>query len=280
MKSNSIHSQTLEIIKDYDFKIKKKYGQNFLTDDFVLSKIVNAAELTEDDLVIEVGPGLGTLTRELAKHAGAVCAVEIDKDAAEILNAVLPDIRVINADILKIDIMALAKEYKKNVKIVANLPYYVATAIVTKLLEDKMPISSIIVMVQKEVGERFAAAPNSKDYGALSVFMKYHAETYIAANAPRNCFLPRPNVDSAVVKITPKTDFPLDAETEKFMFEFVKAAFATRRKTLVNCIAAKGLAEKDTLLGALSACELSAQIRGEAMSLDDFIKVCTQCMPK
>ena len=271
---------TIEFLKKFNFDIKKKFGQNFLIDSHVLNKIVDAAEITDEDTVLEIGPGIGTLTQYLAESAKKVVAVEIDRDAVEVLKATLSpydNITVINKDILKTDINRLSMEYNdgKPFKVVANLPYYITTPIIMSLLEDKAPISSITVMVQKEVADRMDAEPGSKEYGALSLAVQYYADTYLAANVPPNCFMPRPNVGSAVIKLTLHDEKPVSVNDEKLMFKLIRASFNQRRKTLQNGIANdKTLTfAKEDVSGALEELGISPSIRGEKLSLEEFAEL-------
>ena len=241
----SLAYKTKKIVEKYGFSFKKNFGQNFLVDERVLGKIVSSAEISKDDVVIEVGPGIGTLTQALAKEAYKVVAVEIDTTLVPILGELLSDfdnIEIINEDILKVDVNAIAEKYPdKKIKMVANLPYYITTPIIMNVLENHIPVESITVMIQKEVAYRMKAQPSTKDYGSLSLAVQYYCEPYLVANVPQNCFMPRPNVDSAVIKLTVMDKPKVQVNNEKFMFEFIKAAFSQRRKTLVNCIFSSGL---------------------------------------
>ena len=236
----SLAYKTKQIIKKYEFNFKKNFGQNFLVDERVLDKIVNAADINENDLVIEVGPGIGTLTQAMAKRAGKVVSVEIDKTLVPILKELLADfdnIEIINEDILKVDINEIiARHPGMNVKMAANLPYNITTPIIMGILEKHIPMESLTVMIQKEVAYRMNAKPSTKDYGSLSIVTQYYCEPYLVANEPQNCFMPRPNVDSAVIRLTILKEPKIHVNDERFLFEFVKAAFSQRRKTLVNCI--------------------------------------------
>ena len=266
---------TIEIIKKYNFAFQKRFGQNFLIDGHVVEKIINAAEITKDDTVLEIGPGIGTMTQYLAEAAGKVFAVEIDKNLLPVLEETLADydnVTVINEDILKVDINALLGDKAKNVKVVANLPYYITTPIIMGLFENHIPAKSITVMVQKEVAQRMQAKPGSKDYGALSLAVQYYAEPYIVANVPPNCFMPRPNVGSAVIKLTSWDKPPVEVDNEKLMFDLIRASFNQRRKTLQNGINnAPNLSfTKEQVIGALKEMRLSESIRGEALTLEQF----------
>ena len=233
---------TIRTIKKYEFAFQKKFGQNFLIDDHVITKIINAAEITKDDLVLEIGPGIGTMTQYLAESARKVIAVEIDKNLIPILGETLAEydnVTVINEDILKLDINRLVEEENagKPIKVVANLPYYITTPIIMGLFESHVPLQSITVMVQKEVADRMQVGPGSKDYGALSLAVQYYAKPYIAANVPPNCFIPRPGVGSAVIRLTRYEEPPVTVKDESLMFKLIRASFNQRRKTLQNGIA-------------------------------------------
>ncbi len=269
---------TIEIIKKYNFAFQKRFGQNFLIDGHVVEKIINAAEITKEDTVLEIGPGIGTMTQYLAEAAGNVYAVEIDKNLLPVLEETLADydnVTVINEDILKVDIHALLGDNAKNVKVVANLPYYITTPIIMGLFENHIPAKSITVMVQKEVAQRMQAKPGSKDYGALSLAVQYYAEPYIVANVPPNCFMPRPNVGSAVIKLTSWDKPPVEVDNEKLMFDLIRASFNQRRKTLQNGINnAPNLSfTKEQVIGALKEMGLSESIRGEALTLEQFAEL-------
>lgn len=268
---------TINTIKKYEFAFQKKLGQNFLIDCHVINKIIKAAEITKDDTVLEIGPGIGTLTQYLAESAGQVIAVEIDKNLIPILNETLAEydnVKIINDDILKVDINELAKKENggRPIKVVANLPYYITTPIIMGLFEAHVPLLSLTVMVQKEVAERIQASPGTKDYGALSLAVQYYAKPYIAANVPQNCFLPRPNVGSAVIRLTKYDEPPVKVNDESLMFKLIRAAFNQRRKTLQNAIAnsqdldfTKAQVEK-----SLEKMNLSANVRGERLTLEEF----------
>lgn len=271
---------TIQTIKKYEFAFQKKFGQNFLIDDHVITKIINAAEITKDDLVLEIGPGIGTLTQYLAESAGKVIAVEIDKNLIPILGETLAEydnVTVINEDILKLDINRLVEEENdgKPIKVVANLPYYITTPIIMGLFESHVPLQSITVMVQKEVADRMQVGPGSKDYGALSLAVQYYAKPYIAANVPPNCFIPRPGVGSAVIRLTRYEEPPVMVKDESLMFKLIRASFNQRRKTLQNGIAnspelpySKAQVEK-----ALEKMGLAANVRGESLTLAEFAKL-------
>ena len=269
---------TIEIIKKYNFAFQKRFGQNFLIDRHVIEKIIKAADIGKEDVVLEIGPGIGTMTQYLAEAAGKVYAVEIDKNLLPILADTLSEydnVEVINEDILKLDIEELVKEEKGNLKVVANLPYYITTPIIMGLLEKHIPAKSITVMVQKEVAERMQAGPGSKDYGALSLAVQYYAEPYIAANVPPNCFMPRPNVGSAVIRLTNWDNPPVSVRDEKLMFKLIRASFNQRRKTLQNGInnSPDLSITKEQVVRALKELGLNENIRGEALSLEQFAKL-------
>ena len=271
---------TIQTIKKYEFAFQKKFGQNFLIDDHVITKIINAAEITKDDLVLEIGPGIGTMTQYLAESARKVIAVEIDKNLIPILGETLAEydnVTVINEDILKLDINRLVEEENagKPIKVVANLPYYITTPIIMGLFESHVPLQSITVMVQKEVADRMQVGPGSKDYGALSLAVQYYAKPYIVANVPPNCFIPRPGVGSAVIRLTRYEEPPVTVKDESLMFKLIRASFNQRRKTLQNGIAnspelpySKAQVEK-----ALEKMELAADVRGESLTLAEFEKL-------
>ena len=268
---------TIAVLQKYGFVFQKKYGQNFLIDPHVLDKIVAAAGIGPDDFVVEIGPGIGTLTQYLAYAARSVCAVEIDKNLIPILEDTLSDydnVEVINNDVLKVDLAALAKEKNNGrpIKVVANLPYYITTPIIMGLFENHVPVDSITVMVQKEVADRMQTGPGSKDYGALSLAVQYYAEPYIVANVPPNCFMPRPNVGSAVIRLQTHVDPPVKVKNEKLMFGIIRASFNQRRKTLQNSVSHDpGLGiSKEVIAENLEKMGLSATIRGEALSLQQF----------
>lgn len=268
---------TIEILQKYQFQFSKKFGQNFLIDPHVLEKIVRAADISKDDFVLEIGPGIGTLTQYLAEAAREVTAVEIDRTLLPILEDTLSaydNVAVINEDILKVDLNKLAEEKNggRPIKIVANLPYYITTPIIMSLFEKHVPISSVTVMVQKEVAERMQAGPGSKDYGALSLAVQYYADPYIVANVPPNCFMPRPNVGSAVIRLQTHVDPPVKVKNEKLMFGIIRASFNQRRKTLQNSVSHDpGLGiSKEVIAENLEKMGLSATIRGEALSLQQF----------
>ena len=269
--------KTIEIIQKYNFNFQKKFGQNFLIDSHVLNKIIAGAGVTKDDFVLEIGPGIGTLTQYLCEAAGKVFAVEIDKNLLPILEETLApydNVTVINEDILKLDLNAIAREYNggKPIKVVANLPYYITTPIIMGLFEAHVPLENLTVMVQKEVAKRMEAGPGTKDYGALSLAVQYYAKPYIVANVPCNCFMPRPNVDSAVIRLTRHEQMPVAVKDEAQMFKMVRAAFNQRRKTLVNSLnnSPELNFTKEEIQNALAEMNLSATVRGEALTLEQF----------
>lgn len=270
---------TIATIKKYDFAFQKKFGQNFLIDEHVLNKIIAAAGVTKEDMVLEIGPGFGTMTQYLSENAREVVAVEIDKELIPVLNDTLSDydnVTIINEDILKIDIEKLVQERNGGnpIKVVANLPYYITTPIIMGLLENHVPVDNITVMVQKEVAMRMQAKPGTKDYGALSLAVQYYTKPYIAANVPPNCFIPRPNVGSAVIRLELFDEPPVNVKDEKMMFSVIRASFNQRRKTLQNSIVNGGLPfTKEQISKALGKMELADTIRGEALSLEQFAKL-------
>ncbi|POP32611.1 16S rRNA (adenine(1518)-N(6)/adenine(1519)-N(6))-dimethyltransferase RsmA [Lactonifactor longoviformis] len=269
--------RTIEVLQKYDFVFQKKFGQNFLIDTHVLDKIVKASQVSKDDFVLEIGPGIGTMTQYLAAAAREVVAVEIDKALIPILEDTLQDfenVSVIHDDILKVDIQRLAEERNggRPIKVVANLPYYITTPIIMGLFENHVPIDSITVMVQKEVADRMQVGPGSKDYGALSLAVQYYAEPYIVANVPANCFMPRPKVGSAVIRLTRHKVPPIEVKDEKLLFRLIRASFNQRRKTLANGLNNdSGLSfTKEEIQQAIANCGYPAGIRGEALSLEEF----------
>ena len=271
---------TIAVLQKYKFNFQKKFGQNFLIDTHVLDKIIDAAGITEEDFVLEIGPGIGTMTQYLCENAREVVAVEIDKNLIPILEDTLSDYRnvtVINQDILKLDIPALAKEKNdgKPIKVVANLPYYITTPIIMGLFESHVPIDSITIMVQKEVADRMQVGPGTKDYGALSLAVQYYARPRIVLNVPASCFMPRPNVDSAVIKLERYEKPPVDVADEHLMFRIIRASFNQRRKTMMNSVGNSGdvNVSKEKLAAALEKCGLPLTIRGEALTLEQFAQV-------
>ncbi len=268
---------TVEILQKYQFNFQKKYGQNFLVDTRILDRIIASAEITKEDCVLEIGPGIGTMTQYLAESASEVIAVEIDKNLIPILEDTLSDydnVTVINEDILKVDIRKLAEERNQGnpIKVVANLPYYITTPIIMGLFESHVPLKSITVMVQKEVADRMQVGPGTKDYGALSLAVQYYAKPEIVANVPPNCFIPKPNVGSAVIRLIRHEKPPVVVEDEAFLFALIKASFNQRRKTLVNGLSnATNLnVTKEQAAKALEKMNLNPAIRGEALTLEQF----------
>ncbi len=273
----SNQKKTIEIIQKHGFDFRKRFGQNFLIDSHVLDKIVAAAGITEEDFVLEIGPGIGALTQYLAEAAGSVTAVEIDRSLIPILEETLSawdNVTILNQDILKTDIAALAEEYSggRPIKVVANLPYYITTPIIMRLFESGVRMESATVMVQKEVAQRMQAGPGKKDYGALSLAVQYYAEPYIAAYVPPNCFIPRPKVGSAVIRLTRYGKPPVKVRDEKGMFALIRASFNQRRKTLVNGLknSSELSFEKEEIAAALQRIGLNEQVRGEALTLEQF----------
>ena len=271
---------TMAVLEKHGFHFQKKYGQNFLIDPHVLDKIISAAEITKEDFVLEIGPGIGTMTQYLAEAAREVTAVEIDRNLIPILSETLSaydNVQIINEDVLKLDLAALAKERNggKPIKVVANLPYYITTPIIMGLFEGGVPIESITVMVQKEVAMRMQAGPGTKDYGALSLAVQYYAEPYLAANVPQNCFMPRPNVGSAVIRLTRYAEPAVKAKDEKLMFALIRASFNQRRKTLQNGLnnSQELSFTKEQIAEAIEKMGLSPSVRGEALTLEQFAKL-------
>jgi len=280
MANLGIPQNTIEILQKYHFNFQKKFGQNFLIDTTVLDRIISSAEITSEDCVLEIGPGIGTMTQYLAERAREVVAVEIDKALIPILEDTLSaydNVTVINDDILKVDINKIAQERNggKPIKVVANLPYYITTPIIMGLFESNVPLKSITIMVQKEVADRMQVGPGTKDYGALSLAVQYYAKPEIVANVPPNCFIPRPNVGSAVIRLTRYDNPPVQVEDEQKMFALIRASFNQRRKTLVNglCNAAGLHVTKEQVLQALEAMGLPATVRGETFTLEQFAKL-------
>ena len=271
---------TIEILQKYNFNFQKKFGQNFLIDEHVLDKIIRAAEITKDDYVLEIGPGIGTMTQYLACAAREVTAVEIDRALIPILEDTLKEydnVSIINEDILKVDIAALAKEKNggRPIKVVANLPYYITTPIIMGLFESHVPLESITVMVQKEVADRMQVGPGTKDYGALSLAVQYYAEPYIVANVPPNCFMPRPAVGSAVIRLTRHQKPPVEVMDEKLMFRLIRASFNQRRKTLANGLKNSGELNlsKEVITAAIEKLGNGSSVRGEALDLEEFARL-------
>lgn len=280
MANLGIPQNTIEVLQKHHFNFQKRYGQNFLIDTSVLERIIHAAEITKDDCVLEIGPGIGTMTQYLAEAAREVVAVEIDANLIPILEETLADydnVTVINDDILKVDICKIAQERNggRPIKVVANLPYYITTPIIMGLFEKNVPLKSITIMVQKEVADRMQVGPGTKDYGALSLAVQYYAKPEIVANVPPNCFIPRPNVGSAVIRLTRYETSPVAVKDEKKMFSLIRASFNQRRKTLVNGLgnAAELSVTKEEVAEALEKMNLSPTIRGEALTLAQFAEL-------
>ena len=269
--------ETIAVLQRYGFNFQKKYGQNFLIDTHVLDKIIGAAEIGKDDFVLEIGPGIGTMTQYLAEAAREVVAVEIDTKLIPILEDTLKEydnVTVLNEDILKVDIRKIAEEKNggKPIKVVANLPYYITTPIIMGLFESEVPLDSITVMVQKEVADRMQVGPGTKDYGALSLAVQYYAEPYIVANVPPNCFIPRPNVGSAVIRLTRYKEPPVQVDEPGVMFRLIRASFNQRRKTLQNGLnnSPEVPYTKEQIAVAIESLGVPASVRGEALTLEQF----------
>ncbi len=282
MANLGIPQNTIAVLQKYNFNFQKKFGQNFLIDTHVLEKIMDSAEITKDDCVLEIGPGIGTMTQYLAERAGHVVVVEIDKNLIPILEDTLSaydNVTIINNDILKVDVNQIAKEKNGGnpIKVVANLPYYITTPIIMGLFESHVPLQSITIMVQKEVADRMQVGPGTKDYGALSLAVQYYAKPEIVANVPPNCFIPRPNVGSAVIRLTRYEKPPVEVKDERWMFALIRASFNQRRKTLVNGLtnAPELKLSKERVLEALEKMGLSPTVRGEALTLEQFALLST-----
>lgn len=271
---------TIAVLQKYDFQFKKQFGQNFLVDLHVLGKILRAAEIGSEDVCLEIGPGIGSLTQLMGEAAKRVISVEIDNRLIPLLEenlAAYDNIEVVNSDFMELDLPAFfaEKAIDQPVKVVANLPYYITTPIIMGLFESGVPLDSITVMVQEEVAKRMQAKPGTKDYGALSLAVQYYAEPTIAAYVPQNCFIPRPGVGSAVIHLKRRRELPVETKDEKLMFKLIRAAFGQRRKTLVNSVSGSPelTVSKDQILAALAKAGISEKIRGEALSLADFAKL-------
>ena len=280
MATLGIPQNTIAVLQKYNFNFQKKFGQNFLIDTHVLDKIIRSANITKEDFVLEIGPGIGTMTQYLCESAREVVAVEIDKNLIPILSDTLSEydnVTVINEDILKVDLNKLAQEKNggKPIKVVANLPYYITTPIIMGLFESHVPVESITVMVQKEVADRMQVGPGTKDYGALSLAVQYYAKPEIVANVPPNCFMPRPKVGSAVIRLTCHEQPPVKVNIEALMFRLIRASFNQRRKTLVNGLnnSSEVHVPKDVIAKAIEEMELSPSIRGEALTLEQFAQL-------
>lgn len=280
MANLGIPQNTIAVLQKYHFNFQKKFGQNFLIDTHVLEKIMDSAEITKDDCVLEIGPGIGTMTQYLAERAGKVVVVEIDKNLIPILQDTLSEydnITIINDDILKVDIQKIVEELNggRPIKVVANLPYYITTPIIMGLFESHVPLQSITIMVQKEVADRMQVGPGTKDYGALSLAVQYYAKPEIVANVPPNCFIPRPNVGSAVIRLTRYEEPPVQVKDEKKMFALIRASFNQRRKTLMNGLsnAPELHLSKEQIAQALEKTGHPLTIRGEALTLEQFAEL-------
>ncbi len=273
-------TNTIKILEKYGFSFQKKYGQNFLIDSNIIKKIVQESGVKKEDFVLEIGPGIGTMTQILCENAREVVAVEIDKKLIPILTqdtlSFYDNVTIINEDILKLDINKLILEHNegKPIKVVANLPYYITTPIIMGLFESHVPLESITIMVQKEVADRMQVGPGTKDYGALSLAVQYYANPQIVLTVPASCFMPRPNVDSAVIKLTCHHKPPVSVKNEKFMFDIIRASFNQRRKTMTNSVVNANLGiTKEQLLTALEQCGLKSTVRGEALTLQQFAQL-------
>ena len=280
MATLGIPSNTIEILKKYNFSFQKRFGQNFLIDTHVLEKIVDEAGIDEDDCVLEIGPGIGTMTQYLCERAGRVIAVEIDKALIPILNDTLSsysNVEIINEDILKVDITNLCNKYNNGrpIKVVANLPYYITTPIIMGLFESGCPLESITIMVQKEVADRMQVGPGTKDYGALSLAVQYYAKPEIVVNVPPSCFMPQPKVGSAVIRLTRHEKPPVEVQSEKLLFQVIRASFNQRRKTLANGLANYGAFSltKEELAACIEELGVPANVRGEALTLSQFAEL-------
>jgi len=272
--------RTLQVLDKYNFNFRKSYGQNFLIDDHILTKIVDAAEITKDDCVLEIGPGIGTMTQYLCEAAGRVVAVEIDENLIPVLKDTLSEydnVTVLNQDILKVDIRKLADDYNggRPLKVVANLPYYITTPIVMGLFESHVPLDSITVMVQKEVAERMQTGPGSKDYGALSLAVAFYSDAKVVTVVSPNCFIPKPNVESSVIHMKVYENSPVDVPDEAFLFALIRATFNQRRKTLVNALSNAAFlnVSKDEIKTALTTMNKSETVRGETFTLEEFAEL-------
>lgn len=280
MANLGIPQNTIEVLQKYHFNFQKKFGQNFLIDSNVLDRIIQSAQISKEDCVLEIGPGIGTMTQYLAENAREVVAVEIDKALIPILGETLAEynnVTVINQDILKLDINQIVQEKNqgKPIKVVANLPYYITTPIIMNLFEKKVPLKSITIMVQKEVADRIQVGPGTKDYGALSLAVQYYAKPQIVTYVPPNCFIPRPNVGSAVICLNRYEQPPVKVSDEAFLFALIRASFNQRRKTLVNGLlnASHLSISKEQIQTALEQMGLSATVRGEALTLEQFAEL-------
>lgn len=286
MESLGNATKTVEILQKYNFKLQKKFGQNFLIDNNILEKIIDAAEVTKEDCVLEIGPGIGTMTRYLAKKAKNVVAVEIDKNLIPILYDTLREhqnVKIIHSDILKVDINRIVEEENggRPIKVVANLPYYITTPIIMALFENHIAIQSITIMVQKEVADRMQAGPGSKDYGALSLAVQYYAKPEVITKVPASCFIPKPNVDSTVIRLTKYEKPSVEVKSEAYLFAIIRASFNQRRKTLVNGLvnAEKFSVSKEKVIEILGQMGLPPTIRGETFTLEQFAELSNALYP-
>lgn len=277
MATLGIPENTIRILQKFDFHFQKKFGQNFLIDPHVLERIIAAANITQEDFVLEIGPGIGTMTQYLCEHARTVMAVEIDRNLIPILEETLhsyDNVTIVNDDILKLDILEIAEKYNGGnpIKVVANLPYYITTPIIMELFESHVPLESVTVMVQKEVADRMQAGPGTKDYGALSLAVQYYSSAEIVANVPPNCFMPRPKVGSAVIRLTCHRERPVSVQDENFLFRIIRASFNQRRKTLQNGLGndASLPISKEQAAAAIEALGWSSTVRGETLTLEQF----------
>lgn len=278
MADLGIPKNTIAVLQKYNFVFQKKFGQNFLIDPRVLEKIVEAARITPQDCVLEIGPGIGTMTQYLAESAREVVAVEIDRALIPILQDTLSaydNVTVLNQDIMKVDVERIVEERNQGrpIKVVANLPYYITTPIIMGLLENHVPLQSITVMVQKEVAERMQVGPGTKEYGALSLAVQYYAMPEVVAHVPANCFMPRPNVDSTVIRLTRYQEPPVKAADEKYLFALIRASFNQRRKTLANGLLGGMGLPREQVVAALEEMGLPASVRGEALTLEQFARL-------
>ena len=271
---------TIEILQKYNITFQKKFGQNFLVDKNILEKIVDAAQITEKDCVLEIGPGIGTMTQYLAERAGNVIAVEIDKNLIPVLHDTLSsynNVTILNQDILKVDINHIIEKYNNGnpIKVVANLPYYITTPIIMALFESHVAIENITIMIQKEVADRIQAQAGTKDYGALSLAVQYYAKPEVIVKVPASCFMPRPNVDSSVIRLTRYETPPIKAQDENYLFTVIRASFNQRRKTLVNGLSNAGSVDvsKEKIAEVLTQMELPLTVRGETLTLEQFTEL-------
>lgn len=278
MSKLATHSKTKEIIQKYDFRLTKSLGQNFLVDQNILDKIVQAAEVTKEDVVFEVGTGIGTLTHELALRAKKVVAIEIDRKLIPILEETLSgvdNVEIVNQDILKTDLKYLAQEFAegRSIKVVANLPYYITTAIIMKFLESNIRLDSFVLMIQKEVADRIIAKPSTKDYGSLTVAIQYYAQSELISKVPRNAFIPPPNVDSSVIRLRIRSERDIQVRDEQLFFKVIRGSFSKRRKTIQNALSTYEDFTKDVVIEALTRADIDPKRRGETLTIDEFAKL-------